>query len=123
MAHENVEREIAALRAEVDRHNRRYYVDAAPEISDKEFDGLIKRLESLEAENPELITPESPTQRVGGTPLEGFASDDHPLNFARPLIDSENPNIPVEPLNAVIGHISCAAEDLHRTVRHPTHHL
>ena len=76
MAHKDVEREIDRLRAEIDRHNRLYYVEAAPEISDREYDRLMKRLEELEAEHPELVTPDSPTQRVGGEPLDEFATVD-----------------------------------------------
>ena len=61
-----VEKEIEKLRAEIDRHNDLYYQRAAPEISDFEFDKLLERLKQLEAENPDLITPDSPTQRIGG---------------------------------------------------------
>ena len=63
---------IEELREQIRYHNRRYYVEDAPEISDAEYDALYKELESLEGEHPELITPDSPTQRVGGEPLEGF---------------------------------------------------
>ena len=52
--------------AEIERHNELYYQKAEPEISDFEFDQLLDRLKALEAEHPELITPDSPTQRVGG---------------------------------------------------------
>jgi DNA ligase (NAD+) len=62
----SVKSEIAALRSEIDRHNDLYYQQAAPEISDFEFDRLLERLKSLEGEHPELITPDSPTQRIGG---------------------------------------------------------
>lgn len=81
-----VEAELARLRAEIERHNRLYYVDAAPEISDKQFDMLLKRLEALEAAHPELITPDSPTQRVGGQPIEGFRTVAH----AVPMLSIEN---------------------------------
>jgi NAD-dependent DNA ligase len=64
--------EVERLRAEIERHSRLYYVEAAPEISDREFDRLMKRLEALEAEHPDLVTPDSPTRRVGGEPLEEF---------------------------------------------------
>ena len=57
---------IENLRAEIDRHNQLYYQNDAPEISDFEFDKLLQRLKELETEHPELITPDSPTQRVGG---------------------------------------------------------
>jgi DNA ligase (NAD+) len=65
------------LRSELERHNRLYYQHAAPEISDREFDQLLRELQDIEREHPELITPDSPTQRVGGAPLEGFAQITH----------------------------------------------
>jgi len=67
-------KELETLRAEIDRHNELYYQQAAPEISDYEFDQLLERLKQLEAEHPELITPDSPTQRIGGkaTSLKPF---------------------------------------------------
>ena len=79
-------REAERLRAEIDRHNRLYYVEAAPEISDREYDRLMKRLEAIEAEHPELVTPDSPTQRVGGEPLDAFATVTH----AVPMLSIEN---------------------------------
>ncbi len=80
------EQEVHRLRAEIDRHNRLYYVEAEPEISDREFDLLLKRLEALEAENPDLITPDSPTQRVGGQPIEGFTQVRHSV----PMLSIDN---------------------------------
>jgi DNA ligase (NAD+) len=68
---------IEDLREQVRYHNRRYHVDDAPEISDAEYDGLYRELEALEDEHPELITPDSPTQRVGGEPIEGFEEVRH----------------------------------------------
>ncbi|HZN08276.1 MAG TPA: hypothetical protein VFB65_15880, partial [Pyrinomonadaceae bacterium] len=65
-------REIEKLRNEIRRHDELYYVNDAPEISDREYDVLLKKLQQLEEANPELITPDSPTQRVGGRPAEGF---------------------------------------------------
>ncbi len=65
-------RQIEKLRDEIRRHDELYYVEAAPEISDREYDELMERLQKLEVEHPELITPDSPTQRVGGRPAEGF---------------------------------------------------
>lgn len=62
----SVKKEIENLRAEIERHNELYYQKAEPEISDFEFDQLLEKLGALEAEHPELITPDSPTQRVGG---------------------------------------------------------
>ena len=67
----------AHLREEIERHNRLYYEHAQPEISDKEFDALLRELQDIEAAHPELVTPDSPTQRVGGAPLEGFAQITH----------------------------------------------
>lgn len=61
-----LEKEIQSLRVEIDRHNELYYQQSAPEISDFEFDQLLDRLKRLEGEHPELITPDSPTQRIGG---------------------------------------------------------
>jgi len=70
-------REIERLRAELNRHNQLYYVDARPEITDLEFDQLLKRLESLEREHPEFDSPDSPTRKVGGAPIEGFETVAH----------------------------------------------
>jgi DNA ligase (NAD+) len=67
-----IAREIEKLRNEIRRHDELYYVSDAPEISDREYDLLIEKLQQLEEANPELITPDSPTQRVGGRPAEGF---------------------------------------------------
>jgi len=63
---------IEDLREQVRYHNRRYHVEDAPEISDAEYDAIYAELETLEGEHPELVTPDSPTQRVGGEPVEGF---------------------------------------------------
>ncbi len=63
--------EIESLREEIRHHEYHYYVLDDPEISDAEFDRLINELKKLEAAHPELITPDSPTQRVGGKPREG----------------------------------------------------
>src|SRR5262249_60810186 len=65
------------LRKLIDHHNYLYYVAAKPVISDLEFDKLLKELETIEAAHPELLTPDSPTQRVGGQPVDGFASVTH----------------------------------------------
>lgn len=65
-------REIEKLRDEIRRHDEFYYVENAPEISDREYDELMEKLQKLEEANPELVTPDSPTQRVGGRPAEGF---------------------------------------------------
>ncbi len=68
----------AKLREEINYHNYRYYTLDSPLISDAEFDALMDELRALEAAHPELITPDSPTQRVGGAPAEGFAKVEHP---------------------------------------------
>jgi DNA ligase (NAD+) len=71
------EKNIARLRDEIRKHDRRYYQDAAPVISDREYDRLYKELVDLETEFPDLLTPDSPTQHVGGKPLEAFAQIQH----------------------------------------------
>ena len=68
---------IEQLRAEIRHHEERYYLHNAPEISDEAFDRLLHELERLEAEHPDLVTPDSPTQRVAGRPTEGFATVEH----------------------------------------------
>jgi DNA ligase (NAD+) len=70
-------RRVAELRTELERHNRLYYQDATPEISDAEYDRLYRELEELEKAHPELEDPNSPTRRVGGKPLDGFVSVEH----------------------------------------------
>ena len=69
--------EIQRLRAEIRHHEERYYTHDSPEISDKDFDALLHELERLEAEHPDLVTPDSPTQRVAGRPTEGFPTVEH----------------------------------------------
>jgi DNA ligase (NAD+) len=70
-------KQIKKLQEEINQHNYKYYVENNPVISDYEFDQLLKKLEKLESEFPDLITPDSPTQRVGETPLEGFKTVEH----------------------------------------------
>ncbi len=67
----------AALRREIERHNTAYYVLDAPTVSDAEYDRLFRELQALEAQHPELVTPDSPTQRVGGRPLDAFPKVRH----------------------------------------------
>jgi DNA ligase (NAD+) len=74
------------LRERIYYHRKRYFVDDDPEISDAEYDALERELRALEAEHPELITPDSPTQRVGGEPAEGFESFRH----STPLLSLDN---------------------------------
>jgi len=63
----NVKERIKKLREDIDYHNYRYYVLDEPEIPDSEYDRMLRELQKLEADHPELVTPESPTQRVGAT--------------------------------------------------------
>ena len=74
------------LRSEIERHSRLYYVEAAPEISDREFDGLMRELQDLELAHPEWLTADSPTQRVGGEPLGSFS----PVVHAVPMMSLDN---------------------------------
>ncbi|HEX4998413.1 MAG TPA: NAD-dependent DNA ligase LigA [Terriglobia bacterium] len=80
------EAEIERLRAEIREHEHRYYVLDQPTISDAEFDRLMRRLQELEREHPGLVTSDSPTQRVGGRPTEGFPTH----RFDRPMQSLEN---------------------------------
>jgi DNA ligase (NAD+) len=73
----NLEKKVEKLRRSIERHNRLYYVEDAPEITDAEYDALFRELQALEAEHPKLRTPDSPTQRVGGAPLAQFAEVRH----------------------------------------------
>ncbi|MGI8909868.1 MAG: NAD-dependent DNA ligase LigA [Rubrobacteraceae bacterium] len=77
---------IEELREQVRYHGRRYYIEDAPEISDAEYDALYKELEDLEKDHPELVTPDSPTRKVGGEPLEGFEEVRH----AVPMLSLSN---------------------------------
>ncbi|MEE9520289.1 MAG: NAD-dependent DNA ligase LigA, partial [Dehalococcoidales bacterium] len=70
---------IAELRKQINYHNYRYYVLDSPEVSDAEYDLLMKELNQLEEEHPRLVTPDSPTQRVGAAPVEAFGVVEHPL--------------------------------------------
>jgi DNA ligase (NAD+) len=79
-------RRIAELRREIRRHEELYYVHAAPEIADAQFDALMRELQALEAVHPDLATADSPTQRVGGRPVEGFATVEH----AQPMLSLDN---------------------------------
>src|SRR5436853_971298 len=80
------EERIRALRDAIRHHEERYYVHSDPEVSDEEFDRLLHELERLEAEHPELVTPDSPTQRVGGRTLEGFETVEH----VAPMLSLDN---------------------------------
>jgi len=77
---------VEALREEIRRHERLYYVENRPEITDAEFDRLMHELQELETSHPELGSPDSPTHRVGGAPAEGFETVTH----TRPMLSLEN---------------------------------
>src|SRR5205807_755695 len=81
-----VERQIEELRETIRHHEHLYYVLDAPELPDAEFDRLMQELKRLEAEHPELITPDSPTQRVGGKPVSAFQKVPH----VRPMLSLDN---------------------------------
>jgi len=76
---DDITQRIEALRASINYHNHRYYVLDSPEISDAEYDQLMRELKKLEEDHPDLITPDSPTQRVGAAPVEAFGAVDHRL--------------------------------------------
>jgi DNA ligase (NAD+) len=82
----SVKQEIDRLRTDLERHSRLYYVEARPEISDFEFDELLKQLEQLERDHPEFDSPDSPTHKVGGEPIEGFQTVPHRL----PMLSIDN---------------------------------
>jgi DNA ligase (NAD+) len=77
MSHEEVTKEINSLRSEINFHNHRYYIEDDPKISDHEYDLMMRNLMHLESEYPELITPDSPTQRVGAQPQTKFSEVSH----------------------------------------------
>ena len=86
MAETGALKKIEKLREELRRHEHLYYVLDAPEISDAEYDALMNELKKLEAAHPDLVTPDSPTQRVGGKPAEGFKKAQH----SRPMLSLDN---------------------------------
>src|SRR5260370_39982115 len=85
-AAKDIQRKIENLREKLIYHEHRYYVLDAPEVSDAEFDRLMNELKALEAAHPELVTPDSPTQRVGGKPREGVAKAQH----SAPMLSLDN---------------------------------
>ncbi len=78
--------EIAALREQIRHHDTKYYVEAAPEIGDRDYDKLLERLKQLEAAHPELIVPDSPTQRIGDQPVSELPQVEHRV----PMLSIEN---------------------------------
>src|ERR1700728_606323 len=85
-SNKDVEKKLESLRAKISHHEYLYYVVDNPEISDAEFDKLMQQLKDLEAAHPDLITPDSPTQRVGGKPREGFVKVPH----SSPMLSLDN---------------------------------
>ena len=82
-----VQKKLESLRQTIRRHDELYYVRSRPEISDAEYDKLFRELQELEGQHPELVTPDSPTQRVGGAPLDQFSKVTH--EFPLLSLDSE----------------------------------
>src|ERR671926_335205 len=82
----DIHEKIESLREKIRHHEYRYYVLDQPEVSDAEYDRLVNELKKLEAEHPDLITPDSPTQRVGGKPREGFVKVEH----SSPMLSLDN---------------------------------
>ncbi|HYW69773.1 MAG TPA: NAD-dependent DNA ligase LigA [Pyrinomonadaceae bacterium] len=85
-ARKSINQAIAKLRDEIHHHDELYYQQESPEISDREYDALMQQLRELEAQHPELITPDSPTQRVAGRPAEGFPESIHRV----PMLSLDN---------------------------------
>ncbi len=98
--------EIARLREEIRRHDRKYYVEAAPELTDRQYDQLINRLKQLEADHPELVTADSPTRRIGDRPVEGLQSVDHRV----PMLSIDN-TYSIEELRTYGGRIAALLPD------------
>jgi len=86
LTRERAEARVKSLRAEIEYHEKKYYADSDPQISDAEFDRLVKELADLEARFPDLITPDSPTRRVGEKPADGFPTVRH----SRPMMSIDN---------------------------------
>ncbi|HEV7226586.1 MAG TPA: NAD-dependent DNA ligase LigA, partial [Pirellulales bacterium] len=82
----DVQTELAELRDEIRRHDYKYYVEAAPEIGDRDYDRLLERLKQLEAAHPELVTPDSPTQRIGDQPVAELPQAAHRV----PMLSIDN---------------------------------
>src|SRR4030095_13400144 len=85
-ADSDLARRAQHLRDELVRHERLYYVEGRPEVTDAEFDRMMSELAEIEAAHPELVTVDSPTRRVGGEPAEGFETVEH----SRPMLSLEN---------------------------------
>src|SRR5512141_2215442 len=85
-ASKDAQRRMDDLRDQIRYHEHRYYVLDDPEISDADYDALMNELKALEAAHPELVAPDSPTQRVGGKPREGFVKVEH----STPMLSLDN---------------------------------
>ena len=92
MATAGVNKEVEKLRDDIRRHDRLYYVEDRPEITDAQYDQLMRRLQELERAHPELVSPDSPTQRVGGKPSEKFK----PVTHSLPMLSLDNAYSPEE---------------------------
>jgi len=92
MVNDEIKKRVKKLREEIRYHNHKYYIENNPEISDYEYDQLIRKLQRLEEKFPSLITPDSPTQRVGGTPLKEFPVVEHEI----PMLSLDNAYSPEE---------------------------
>jgi len=88
----DAKKEIETLKSVIRKHDRLYYVDNAPEVSDGEYDRIYRKLKDLETEHPSLVTPDSPTQRVGGEPSKGFSTVKHIV----PMLSMDNTYSPEE---------------------------
>ena len=82
----NLEKKLEGLREKIRHHEHLYYVLDSPEITDADFDKLMQQLKDLESKHPDLVTPDSPTQRVGGKPREGFVK----LPHSSPMLSLDN---------------------------------
>ena len=81
-----IEDQVMKLREQINYHNHKYHTLDSPEIKDSEFDALFEKLKSLEARNPDIITIDSPTQRMGAVPLESFSQ----IRHERPMLSLDN---------------------------------
>lgn len=90
--------QLIQLRAEIERHQRFYHENDAPEITDAQYDALLRKLISLEEQHPKLVTPDSPTMRVGDKPLKAFREIAHafPMLSLKDVMNAEEANAAVE---------------------------
>ena len=76
---QDIHQQLRELQEQIRFHDRQYYLEAAAEISDLEYDKLLQRLKQIESEHPDLVTPDSPTQRIGDQPVDHLSPVDHRL--------------------------------------------